>query len=389
MKPIYLDYQATTPADPRVISAMQQHWMDEFGNPHSQGHQFGWRARQATEFARNNVADFLGADDDEVIFVSGATESCNLAIRGLAASDPSNYRNHIITLATEHPAVLETAQYLRHFDFRVDVLTVERDGLLDLDKLRAALSEQTLLVSVMLANNETGVIQPVAEISSLCREVGAFVHTDATQAGGRIRIDVTELGVDLLSLSGHKIYGPKGVGVLYVRRCPELNLVPIMTGGSQEHGLRPGTVAVPLVVGMGEACALASKQMPRDASRLANLTQRLLAELKGKLPELVTFGNLEQRIPGSLSLGVPEVLGENLVGAVATELAISTGAACASGSPNPSHVLLSMGIEPELAATGVRVSLGRFTTDDEISTASKSLHQAFLKLSKGDSQWRR
>ena len=383
MKPIYLDYQATTPADPRVISSMQPYWMHDFGNPHSEGHPFGWRARQAVEFARSQVADFIGADDDEIIFVSGATESCNLAMRGLSTTDPSKERDQIVTLTTEHAAVLETAHWLGYHGFRVAALPVKRDGLLDISELRSALSHQTLLVSAMLANNEIGVIQPVAEISSLCHEVGAFIHTDATQAAGRIKIDVDDLDVDLLSLSGHKIYGPNGVGVLYVRKRPDLKLDPIMTGGTQEHGLRPGTVAVPLVVGMGEACAVAKKQLQQDASQLTALAQRLLAELKEDFPNLVTFGSMEQRVPGNLSLGIPGVLGENLVKAVATELAISTGAACAAGSPEPSHVLLALGIEPELAAAGVRVSLGRFTTYDEISAASKALRHALNVMTRG------
>lgn len=384
MNPIYLDYQATTPVDPRVASAMRPYWTEDFGNPHSEGHPFGWRARQAVEFARSRVADFIGADDDEIVFVSGATESCNLALRGIAASAASGRRKHIITLGTEHAAVLETSHWLGDHGYEVDVLPVKSDGLLDLRELESALSEQTLLVSAMLANNEIGVIQPIKHISSLCREVGAFVHTDATQAAGRIRINVDDLGVDLLSLSGHKIYGPNGVGILYVRNRPELQLKPMMTGGSQEHGLRPGTVAVPLVVGMGEACTVANQQLHEDAKRISHYAQWLLAELKEDFPNLVTFGSMVHRVPGNLSLGVPGLLGENLVEAVATEVAISTGAACATGSPEPSHVLTELGVDPEIAASGVRVSLGRFTTDEEISTASKSLRRAMKTMTRGD-----
>jgi cysteine desulfurase len=379
MNPIYLDYQATTPVDPRVVSAMAPYWTEEFGNPHSEGHPFGWKARQAVEFARSQVADFIGADDDEIIFLSGATESCNLAIRGLAASDPSTQRNHIVTLTTEHLAVLETALWMGRHGLMVDVLPVKPDGLLDLGELRAVMSERTLLVSVMLVNNEIGVIQPIKEIAGICGEVGAFMHTDATQAAGRIKIDVDELGVDLLSLSGHKIYGPNGVGALYLRNRPGLRLQPIMTGGSQERGLRPGTVATPLVVGMGAACAIAGQQLQQDTKRLTELGHRLLSVLKRDFPNLRTFGSMDLRVPGNLNLGIPGVPAENLVDAVASEVAISTGAACSTGSPDPSHVLIALGIDPELAATAVRISLGRFTTDDEVNAAITSLRRV-LKI---------
>ena len=383
MKPIYLDYQATTPMDPRVVSAMHPYWTRDFGNPHSEGHSFGWRARDAIEFARRRVADLIGADDDEIVFVSGATESCNLALRGIAASAASGRRKHIITLGTEHPAVLETALWLGDNGYDLEFLPVNADGLLDLHDLESALCEETLLVSIMLANNEIGVIQPLKDISSLCLNAGAFVHTDATQAAGRISINVDDLGVDLLSLSGHKIYGPNGVGILYVRNRPELRLKPIMSGGTQEHGLRPGTVPVPLAVGMGEACAILDDQMQEDTERIVEYGQRLLTELKKEVPNLVVFGSMEHRVPGSLNLGIPGVLGEELVQAVTTDIAISTGAACSTGSPKPSHVISALGIDPELAASGVRISLGRFTTNDEISTAIMSLRTAIDMLNGG------
>ena len=384
MKPIYLDYQSTTPMDPRVVSAMRPYWTQDFGNPHSEGHSFGWRARHAVEFARGRVADLIDADDDEIVFVSGATESCNLALRGIAASATSAQRKHIITLGTEHPAVLETAQWLGDHGFDLEVLPVKADGLLDLQELESSLSEQTLLVSVMLANNEIGVIQPLKYISSLCSEAGAFVHTDATQAAGRISVDVDDLGVDLLSLSGHKIYGPNGVGILYVRNRPDLQVKPIMSGGSQERGLRPGTVPVPLVVAMGEACAIVKEELREETERNVKLGQRLFAELKKEVPNLVVFGSMEHRVPGSLNMGVPEVLGENLVQAVTTDVAISTGAACSTGSPKPSHVITALGVDPEIASTSVRISLGRFTTDEEIDKASESLRRAIRLLTRGD-----
>ena len=389
MKPVYLDYQATTPVDPRVISAMQPYWMDEFGNPHSEGHPFGWRARQAIELARSRIADMISADDDEITFVSGATESCNLALRGIGSSTLSNKRRHIITLATEHPAVLETAYWLGRHGFDVEVLPVRPDGLIDLRKLEQALSEQTLLVSAMLVNNEIGVIQPLKEITLLSHTVGAYVHSDATQAAGRIKIDVDELGVDLLSLSGHKLYGPNGVGVLYVRNLPELRLEPIMTGGFQERSLRPGTVPVPLVVGMGEACTIANEHLEEEAERFDFLMQRLLRKLKADFPALMTFGHMEKRVSGNLCIGLPGVRGELLVRAVSSDVAISTGAACSTGSLEPSHVLTALGIEPELATTGVRISAGRFTTEQEIGAASTVLHQALQNITRGVSKWRR
>lgn len=380
MKPVYLDYQATTPLDPRVAGAMEHYWTSEFGNPHSEGHQFGWNARQAVEFARSQVADFIGADDEEITFVSGATESCNLAIRGLASCGHSYGRDQIVTLATEHPAVLETVRSMGSQGFKVDVLPVQSDGLVEPKDLRATVNSRTLLVSAMLVNNEIGVIQPINELSIICREVGAFLHTDATQAAGRIKIDVDELGVDLLSLSGHKIYGPNGIGALYVRNRPKLSLQPLMTGGSQERGLRPGTVPVPLVVGLGEACTIAANQLERDSECLRMLGSKLLAALQDGFPDLQIFGNTENRVPGNLSIGVPGVLAENLVEAVSKDLAISTGAACATGSPEPSHVLTALGIEPEAASTAVRISLGRFTTDEEINMASKSLLKALTAI---------
>lgn len=381
-KPIYLDYQATTPVDLHVLSAMQLYWQEKFGNPHSEGHPFGWEAREAVENSRSQVADFIGANDDEIVFVSGATESCNLALRGTAMA-ASDGRSQIITLTTEHAAVLDTVHWLRNHGFEVDILPVKLDGLLDLGELESALSERTLLVSVMLVNNEIGVIQSLSEIVALCQRVGAIVHTDATQAAGRINIDVDELCVDLLSLSGHKIYGPKGVGALYIRNRPHLRLEPLLTGGSQERGLRPGTVAVPLVVGLGEACAIAEHQLDQDTKRLKEMGHRLLTELKKDLPHLQTFGNTKQRAPGSLSIGVPGVLGERLVEAVSGKVAISTGAACATGSPEPSHVLVALGLQPEVAATGVRISLGRFTTDDEVDSASEILRRTWKTMTRG------
>lgn len=378
--PIYLDYQATTPTDPRVVEAMAPYWTQDFGNPHSEGHPFGWKVKQAVDKARAQVANFVNAYDDEIIFTSGATESCNLALRGAATSAK---RHKIITLSTEHPAVLETARSLGNHGCDVEVLPVMPDGILDLAVLAEALTEQTLLVSVMLANNEIGVIQPMRRISDMCHEAGAIVHTDATQAGGRIRIDVEELGVDLLSISGHKIYGPNGVGALYMRARSGLEIQPIITGGHQEKGLRPGTVPVPLVVGLGEACRIAGSGLEEEASRMDALCRRLLDELEEEVPSLMKFGSLEKRIPGNLSVGIPGIPGESFVEAVSGKVAISTGAACSTGSPEPSHVLLALGLGLEAASTAVRISMGRFTTEEDVKDASQVLRHA-MKTLKGE-----
>ena len=377
--PIYFDYQATTPLDSRVRDSMEPYWGEMFGNPHSEGHSFGWDARRAVDTARSQVAELIGADDDEICFVSGATESCNLALRGVAFAAPQR-RRQIISLATEHSAVLDTVKWLGCHGYEVQLLPVMRNGLVDLATLESVLSEQTLLVSAMLANNEIGVIQPIAEISDLCKTVGAIVHTDATQAVGRIGVDVDELGVDLLSFSAHKIYGPNGVGALYIRSRSGLRLEPLMTGGSQEGGIRPGTVATPLVVGFGRACEIASAEWDSDARQMKTLSDHLLASLSHEFPDLRIFGDSECRIPGNLNVGVPGVLGESVVAAVSEEIAISTGAACATGSPEPSHVLLSLGVGHEVASTGVRISLGRFTTREQVDIAVRVLQSAFTIL---------
>ena len=384
MKPIYLDYQATTPVDPRVVKAMQPYWEQDFGNPHSEGHAYGRQARRAVELARSQVADFISADDNEIVFLSGSTESCNLALRGAVNAAQPKSRREIITLATEHSAVLQTAQRLNRNGRKTTILPVQPDGLLDLNSLAAALSHETLLVSCMLANNEIGVIQPLKEIAQLCRKADAFIHTDATQAAGRIPIDVDELGIDLLSLSAHKINGPNGIGALYIRNRPDLRIEPMITGGSQEGGFRAGTVAAPLAVGLGAACAIAQQELEKDAQRIAKLTKRLLQELRAAFPALRIFGSQESRVPGNLSIGIPGVLGEQLVEAISDKIAISTGAACATGSPEPSHVLTALGLDPETAASAVRISLGRFTTEAEITAAATTLHRAIKTLTIGD-----
>ena len=357
---------------------MAPYWADVFGNPHSSAHGFGWDAREAVEAARRQVADLIGADDGEIFFVSGATESCNLAIRGVAAG--AQERRQVITARTEHPAVLETVNWLACHGFTVDVLPVANDGLVELAALRELVGERTLLVSVMLVNNEIGVIQPVSEIVAISHEAGALVHTDATQAVGRMSVDVEEIGVDLLSLSAHKFYGPNGIGVLYVREGIRGRVRPLLAGGSQEGGLRPGTLATPLVVGIGAASVLAQTEWEEDAKRLQARTTQLHAAIRSECPDMQVFGSQLQRVPGNLSVGFPGILGEQLANALSQQVAVSTGSACSTGSPAPSHVLRALGHSPEVAATAVRISLGRFTTKQEVAVAADAMRRAVKRL---------
>ena len=373
--PVYLDYQATTPLDPRVADAMAPYWVTKFGNPHSDGHRFGWDAHAAVTTARAEVASAIGADDEEIIFTSGATESCNLAIRGVAhaASDGNSRRTKIITMATEHPAVLETVQWLGVHGFETVLLPVDSQGLLDLRALDAVLDARTLLVSVMAVNNEIGAVQPLTEIADLCRDAGALLHTDATQALGRMQVDVDQLGVDLLSMSGHKVYGPNGIGALFVRARPGLKMEPLTTGGAQERGLRPGTVPAPLAVGFGAACRIATQEWRSDCTRIRHLTEWLLTCLCTTCPGLRIFGPRRERIPGSLNVGFPGLSAEEVIACVSDRIAISTGSACSSATAEPSRVLLALGLDPEVAASGVRISLGRFTTEDDVREACSVL----------------
>ena len=397
--PVYLDYQATTPLDPRVWSAMRPFLTEEFGNPHSIGHIYGWRAADAVRHARAQVAEFINADDDEVVFTSGATEACNLAIRGAAKATATDSvlgflrppeagprrpgasghmdsadrgmgpaRRRIVTLATEHPAVLETVVDLGSAGWDAVILPVETDGLIDLDRLDHALQTPTLLVSVMAANNEIGVVQPLAEVAARCRRAGALLHTDATQAAGRISIDVDEWGVDLMSISAHKVYGPKGVGALFVRTGTPV--APILTGGGQEKALRPGTIPVPLVAGFGAACQFALRETEEDGQRMAALAEQFVAALKACGISVQLFGHPTRRIPGSLSLGLSGVSADTVVREAAPAVAISTGSACASATSTPSHVVVALGLAPEVADTAVRISVGRFTTEADIATAA-------------------
>jgi cysteine desulfurase len=384
-QPIYLDYQATTPMDPRVLEAMMPYFTHKFGNSGSRSHAYGWEAEEGTEKARAQVAKLIGADEKEVIFTSGATESNNLAIRGVAEFYKDR-KNHIITTVTEHKCVLDTCRHLEQQGFEVTYLPVRQDGLLDLDVLRAAITDKTVLVSVMAVNNEIGVIQPLAEIGRICREKKVFFHTDAAQAAGKIPLDVEALNIDLMSISGHKIYGPKGIGALYVRRKPRVRLVPMIVGGGQERGFRSGTLPTPLCVGLGEAAEICMKEMDAEAKRLKKLQERMLNGLRAKLTDIVVNGDLEQRIPGNLNISFAYVEGESLMMGI-KNLAVSSGSACTSASLEPSYVLRALGVEEEIAHTSLRIGLGRFTTEHEIDTAVDELVRHVTKLREMSPLW--
>jgi cysteine desulfurase len=386
--PIYLDNQASTPVDPRVLEAMMPYFTIDYGNPHSESHAYGRRAMAATDAARGEVAALIHADPREIVFTSGATEANNLAIKGAAhfarqhppASGP---RDHIVTLTTEHKCVLESCAALEREGFRVTYLPVGEGGLVSLDALQAALTEQTLLVSIIAAHNEIGVIQPLAEIGALCRAKGALFHTDAAQALGKILINVEAMKIDLMSMSGHKLYGPKGVGALFVRRRPRVRLVPLIDGGGQERGIRSGTLPTPLCVGFGKACALAQDEMTGEAERLKDLRERLQASLAQLVPGLVVNGDLGHRLPGSLNVSVPGTTAPEMIEACAS-IAISTGSACTSASVEPSYVLRALGLSDARANASIRVGLGRFTTASDVDYAADAIAAAAARLRAGD-----
>ena len=384
-QPIYLDYQATTPMDPRVLEAMMPYFTYKFGNPHSRSHSYGWEAEEGVEKARAQVAKLIGADEKEVIFTSGATESNNLAIRGVAEFYKDR-KNHIVTTVTEHKCVLDTCRHLEQQGFEVTYLPVQQNGLVDLEQLRAAVTDKTVVVSVMAVNNEIGVIQPLAEIGKICREKKALFHTDAAQAAGKIPLDVEAMNIDLMSISGHKIYGPKGIGALYVRRKPRVRLVPLIVGGGQERGFRSGTLPTPLCVGLGEAAEIAMKEMDGESKRLKKLQDRMLKGLRDKLPEIFVNGDLEHRIPGNLNISFAYVEGESLMMGI-KGLSVSSGSACTSASLEPSYVLRALGVEEELAHTSLRIGLGRFTTEQEVDQAVDELVRHVRKLREMSPLW--
>ncbi|MFM7347466.1 MAG: IscS subfamily cysteine desulfurase [Tagaea sp.] len=375
---VYLDYQATTPMDKRVLDAMMPYFMEKFGNPHSRNHEHGWEAEEAVETARRQIADLIGGDEREIVFTSGATESNNLAIAGVAQFY-KDQKDHIVTLVTEHKCVLDTCRHLEQQGFKVTYLPVKQNGLVDLAELEAAITDKTAIVSVMAANNEIGVIQPLAEIGAICRKKGAFFHTDCAQAFGKIPLDVEAMKIDLMSISGHKIYGPKGIGALFVRRRPRVRLQALIHGGGQERGMRSGTLPTPLCVGLGKAAEIAKAEMATENERLLRLRDRFMKTVNDKLPEVFLNGDLEHRLPGNLNLSFAYVEGEGLMMGI-KDLSVSSGSACTSASLEPSYVLRALGVEEELAHTSLRIGFGRFTTEAEVDYAAERIVQAVSKL---------
>jgi cysteine desulfurase len=381
-RPIYLDNHATTPVDPRVLAAMRPWWEQNFANPGSVEHAMGRAAEAAVEEARGQVAALIGAEPSEILFTSGATESNNLAIKGAArfAAGQGTDRRRVVTLATEHKCVLESVRDLGAEGFAPVVLPVRPDGLLDLDLLEATLAEApTLLVSVMAVNNEIGVIQDLAAIGEIAKRHGALFHTDAAQACGRIALDVGAIRADLLSISGHKLYGPKGIGALYVRRRPRVRLAPLFSGGGQERGLRSGTLPAPLIVGLGEACRIALQEMALDAGRMAAQRDRFLAAMEAAVPGIAVNADLERRVAGNLSLAFPGGVTAQQLMEAAPELCLSTGSACSSAEVEPSHVLQALGLPEARARATLRIGIGRFTSPAEVDLAAAALGAAWRR----------
>ena len=377
--PVYMDNNSTTPCDPRVVEAMLPYFTEKFGNAASRNHAFGWQAEEAVENAREQVAELIGASPKEIIFTSGATESNNLAIKGVA----SMYRkkgNHIITCVTEHKAVIDPLKRLERDGWNVTWLAVDPDGRVDPRQVREAITDQTVLVSIMVANNEVGTIQPIAEIGAICKEKGVLFHTDAVQAAGKIPLDVQKMGIDLLSLSGHKMYGPKGVGALYVRRKdPRVRLDAIQDGGGHERGMRSGTLAVPLIVGLGAAAEIARREMPEESVRLLNLRERLRQGIMGQLDHVEVNGHPSERLPGNMNLSFGFVEGEGLMMGI-KDIAVSSGSACTSASLEPSYVLKALGADDERAHSSIRFGIGRFNTEEEIDFVIRDVVRAVNHL---------
>ncbi|MEQ1591825.1 MAG: IscS subfamily cysteine desulfurase [Thiobacillaceae bacterium] len=385
MKTIYLDYSATTPVDPRVAAKMIPYLTEHFGNPASRSHPFGWEAEKAVEEARAHVAALVGADSKEIVFTSGATESINLAIKGAGHFYSGTKGKHIITVRTEHKATLDTVREMERQGFEATYLNVKDNGLIDLDVFRAAIRPDTVLVSVLLVNNEIGVIQDIESIGNICREKGIIFHVDAAQATGKMPINLAKLPVDLMSFSAHKTYGPKGVGALYVQRKPRVRLEAQMHGGGHERGMRSGTLATHQIVGMGEAFRIAKEEMAAESERIRMLRDRLYAGFSD-MEEVHLNGDMEQRVPHNLNVSFNFVEGESLIMAI-KDLAVSSGSACTSASLEPSYVLRALGRSDELAHSSIRFSIGRFTTEAEVDYAIKLLHDKIDKLRELSPLW--
>jgi cysteine desulfurase len=377
--PIYMDYHATTPVDPRVLETMLPYFTEHFGNSASRNHSFGWAAEEAVEAARKQVGDLLGANPKEIIFTSGATESNNLAIKG-AAEMYREKGNHIITCVIEHKAVIDTCKKLEKLGARVTYLPVQKDGRISLDELRAAITDKTILISIMTANNEIGVLQPVAEIGAIAKEKGILFHTDAVQAAGKVPFNVNEIKADLVSISAHKMYGPKGVGALFVRRRnPRVLLAEQISGGGHERGMRSGTLNVPGIVGLGKAAALCQAEMATEATRLSRLRDRLNEKFHQNLDEIYVNGSMEHRLPHSLNISFAYVEGESLLMGI-NDVAVSSGSACTSASLEPSYVLKALGAGDDLAHSSIRFGLGRWTTEEEVDYVVEKLTSVVRRL---------
>ncbi len=384
---IYMDNNATTPVDPAVMAAMLPYFTEKFGNAASRNHSYGWEAEEGVENARAQIAKAINADPKEIIFTSGATESNNLALKGVAAMYQEK-GNHLITVVTEHKCVLDSAKYLEQHGSQVTYLGVKPDGLIDLAALEAAITPETVLISVMFGNNEIGVIQPIAEIAKIAKAHGVLFHTDAAQALGKVPIDVQALGIDLMSISGHKLYGPKGAGALYVRRKnPRVRLDPQMHGGGHERGMRSGTLYVPLIVGLGAATERAVSNLEAETTHLLALRERLLTSLTSRLDEVYVNGSLESRLPGNLNISFAFVEGESLLMGLNDTVALSSGSACTSASLEPSYVLKALGVGDELAHSSLRFGIGRFNTEEDIDRTSDKVVEVVNRLREMSPLW--
>jgi cysteine desulfurase len=383
--PVYLDYQATTPTDPRVVEAMAPYWFEKPGNPHSRTHAFGWEAEEAVEEARMNIAKVIGADPKEIVFTSGATESNNMALKGAAEFYGAD-KKHIITVVTEHKCVLDSCRQLSEQGFDITYLPVEKDGLLDLQKLEGAIREDTMMVSVMHANNEIGTIQDMKAIGAICRAQGVKLHSDCAQTFGKEPIDVNEMNIDVMSISSHKIYGPMGVGALFVRRKPRMSVSPIIHGGGQERGMRSGTLPTPLLVGFGKAAEIALAEMETENARLTQLRDKMLHTIQDAIPHVFLNGHETKRLSGNLNLSFAYVEGESLMMAI-KDLAVSSGSACTSASLEPSYVLRALGLSDDMAHTSIRIGIGRFTTDEEVDFALETILANVEKLREMSPLW--
>jgi len=385
VRPIYLDMQATTPVDPRVLDAMLPFLTDQYGNPHSRTHAYGWEAEQAVDDARKHMADIIGADPKDIVFTSGATETNNMAIKGIARFHKEK-RRHIITAQTEHKCVLDSCRKLGEEGFDITYLPVQQNGVISLEELEKAIRPDTSLISIMAVNNETGVIQPLKEIGAIARKHrGVYFHTDAAQAVGKIPLDVNEMNIDLMSISGHKLYGPKGIGAAYVRRRPRVRIEPIFSGGGQERGLRSGTLPTALCVGLGEAARIANNEMTRDHARVKQLSERLIQGITSQVEHVVRNGDVNG-YPGCVNLSFSYVEGESLLMAL-KEIALSSGSACTSASLEPSYVLRALGAAEDMAHSSLRFGIGRFTTEAEIDFVTEKLIATVNRLREMSPLW--